>query len=402
MPRFNTKEPHMPLPRPLASATQAHLAELVGESEGSHLDFKRELPLLWDYEAKKRFMADVVAFANAGGGDLVFGVQEGPGAVGAGLVPQRFENVDFEVRRVQEFLLDLVEPRLPGTEVIPIPIEHGSEQGHAIVVRVPQSWVGPHRSKVNFHFYVRDGARNRQLDLPEIRSLFLRSDSQAQRLRDFRASRLGTVVTGATPVPLGSGPKLIIHAVPTQAALGQAAIDPLPYFRRQRSLPVLGLNPVARVQLNLDGAFGPIAVSGARPPGYTQHFRHGSFEAVVELSQVEGMDKPFFGGAHEGFVVKFLSSVRKELEHLEMSAELAVFISLLGANHAVYAQDHHVGIGPDEQPFDRADILIPDVVIPTDSSIEAGIKPALDLIAQAAGYEQSSSYGPSGVWKRRT
>lgn len=389
----------MPLPSRLSDITHVHLEQILGESEGQHLDFKRELPTNWDQEAKKRFMADVVAFANGGGGDLVYGVEEGPGAVAGSLVPQVFDNVDVQIRRVQEFLLDLAEPRLPGVQVVAVPLSVGSVHGHAIIIRVPQSWSAPHRSKANLHFYVRDGVRNRQLDIPEVRALFLRSDNQAERMRNFRAARLAKIVTGQMPVPIGEGPKLIVHAVPTQAALGQAFIDPLPYFRGERRLPVLGLNSVSRVQLNLDGAFGPILAGGQRPPGYTQHFRDGHFEAVVELRTLSDTRHPaFVGVAHERYIVKYLSSVREEVTAFGVSNEVAVFLSLVGANQAVYAQPSHVGHGREEQPFDRSDLLLPDVLLAVDVSVEQGVRPMFDLLAQAAGYEKSPSYGRDGEW----
>lgn len=40
-----------------------------------HLDYKRDLPGDKDAE-KKEFLADVTSFANAGGGDIVFGIVE--------------------------------------------------------------------------------------------------------------------------------------------------------------------------------------------------------------------------------------------------------------------------------------------------------------------------------------
>jgi hypothetical protein len=218
-------------------------------------------------------------------------------------------------------------------------------------------------------------------------------------MRDFRASRLAKVVTGQTPVPLGDGPKLVVHAVPTQAALGQASIDPLVYSRRERNLPVIGLISVSRVQLNLDGAYGPILAGGRRPPGYTQQFREGYFEGVVELLTLEDTYHPaFVGGAHERYIVKFISAVRRELAALTISGELATFLSVTGAAGAVYALPVHSGHGREEQPFDRQDLLLPDVLIPADSPIETGLRPVFDLLAQAAGYEASLSYGERGEW----
>jgi hypothetical protein len=60
----------------------AHLLDLVDASyaEGQRIDYKLELP---DFDgvkredAKKKFLADIAAFANAGGGDILYGVEEG-------------------------------------------------------------------------------------------------------------------------------------------------------------------------------------------------------------------------------------------------------------------------------------------------------------------------------------
>src|SRR5690349_656556 len=109
----------MTLPGNLADLTALHLEQLVAAQavEDAHLDFKRQLPTNWDHEAKKRFMADVTAFANAGGGDLVFGIDESQDAQAAAVVPQQFANVDMEVRRLLDFMMTLSEPRLPGVQV---------------------------------------------------------------------------------------------------------------------------------------------------------------------------------------------------------------------------------------------------------------------------------------------
>jgi len=393
----------MTLPAKITDTVQADLDRLVTEraTESAHMDFKRELPTSWDNETKKRFITDVVAFANAGGGDLIFGVDEDADAAACAVVPQAFASADAEVRRLQDFALDLVEPRLPGVQVQAVAATAGSVSGHCIVVRVPQSWAGPHRSKVNWHFYVRDGLRNRQLDIPEVRALFLRSDSQAQRMRDFRAERLAKIATDQTPVTLAAGPKLVIHAIPTQAALGQAPIDPTRYSRGRQSLPVIGTLPASPVSLNFDGAFAPIVSSG-KPPGYTQQFRQGFFEAVWRLVPFAEVTKPVLPGVmYEQYVNNFLGAVRGELDRLQLNLELAVFLSLLGADEAVLSGPGDFGLPGTytTKGFDRRDILLPDVLIDPASSIGRGMRPAYDLMCQAAGYECSPNYGADGEWR---
>ena len=85
----------MALPSNLAETNQAHLQALIdqGVEEGPHLDFKRQLPSDWTRDAKQAFLADVTAFANAGGGDLVYGIDE-VDAVANAIVPMTQENWD--------------------------------------------------------------------------------------------------------------------------------------------------------------------------------------------------------------------------------------------------------------------------------------------------------------------
>lgn len=68
----------MTLPNDLSSITQAQIEQLVADQtrEGPHLDFKRDLPTAWNDASKHEFFADTTAFANSGGGDLIFGIDE--------------------------------------------------------------------------------------------------------------------------------------------------------------------------------------------------------------------------------------------------------------------------------------------------------------------------------------
>lgn len=59
----------MSLPSNLLETTQADIERLIADrtQEGPHLDFKRDLPGVWDNSAKHELLADVTAFANSGG-----------------------------------------------------------------------------------------------------------------------------------------------------------------------------------------------------------------------------------------------------------------------------------------------------------------------------------------------
>ena len=129
-----------------------------------------------------------------------------------------------------------VQPRLPGVQIQPVNVD----EGFVPVLRAPQSWAGPPRVNSNQHFFIRENGRKRQLDVPEIRGLFLRSERQAESVRNSRTERLGKLMAGEAPHRLVPGALLVGHFVPTQAALGLVQVDPIPYML-DRMLPVLGI-----------------------------------------------------------------------------------------------------------------------------------------------------------------
>lgn len=124
---------------PLADLGEEHLRALVSEvAEARDLDFKRDLPATTP-EGKREFLKDVSSLANAGGGDLVYGMEADAEGVARPIVPQDF-NPDEERLRWEEVLLRGVDPRIPGVRMRAIDVE----DGRVLLVRVPQSWNAPH------------------------------------------------------------------------------------------------------------------------------------------------------------------------------------------------------------------------------------------------------------------
>lgn len=380
----------MALPSNLSQTTQAHLEELVTSQaqEGPHLEFKRDLPQKLDNDAKQEFLADVSAFANSGGGELIYGIAEDDNALAAAVVPQKID-VDVEIRRLQDFLLGLVEPRLPGVQMTAIQVRVSGDDGWAIAIRIPQSWAGPHRISVNRHFYLREGARKRQLDVPEIRGLFLRSENQSQQIRNFRTERLGKILSGDAPHKLVDGPVLVVHVIPTQAALGLVQIDPMPY-ESQRQLPILG-SAAGPCRLNLDGA---LSVRNARPAGthgYSQFFRNGYLESVQVLSPGGGRPKAVLPSLrYEEDLMRFVSNIRAELAHLGISQEFTIMLSLLRADEVELGIDRFNYMLDEQQGyFDRKTVVLPDVLLQGNAPEAEALKPLFDLVWQSAGLSRS-------------
>lgn len=383
----------MSLPSDLVTTREEHVTALVaaGASENTYLDFKRDLPGR-DARGTQDLVADVSAFANSSGGDLIYGVDEDGEGRAATIVPIT-GNMDEEARRVQDVLMNNIEPRIPGLQVVPIPVGGG----FVLAVRVPQSWAGPHRVRTNNAFYLRENGRKRTLDVPEIRGLFLRSAQQAQQIRDFRTARLGQILAGDAPHRLEAGALLVAHFVPTQAVFGGVAIDPVPYMH-VRGLPVFGMSlPSARI--NVDGALVVRNPSAEGAYGYSLLFRNGFFETVKVLP-TSGDELASLGVVtYEEEFIRLVRMLRAEYTHLGIGTEITCMVSLLRATRAElglvrwrYNLDSHHG------RFDRDTIVLPDVLLPAELSEEHALRPVFDLVWQAAGLPQSFNYNDAGDW----
>lgn len=389
----------MPLPPKLVDTTQAHLEQLIREreQEGSHVDFKRELPPTWNDREKHELYADVSAFANAGGGDLIYGLDEDAQGQANSLVPQT-ENSNAVALRLLDMLLNGVEPRMPGIQVHPVPVAVNGVNGSVFVIRVPGSWAGPHRVRSNYKFFIREGNRKRELNVPEIRELFVRSENQAQKVRDFRTERLGKLLSEDAPCRLAEGSLWVLHLIPTQSVLGTGSIDPLPYLDFVRLIPAIG-GTASNVRINLDGALGLRNEVNGVVHGYTQFFRNGFVEGVYVIAGNQQAAGVLLGTRYEDQAARFLDCVRTELANAGFHPEVTAMMSLLHADRVMLTYHRNGwGVDGDQGRFDRRTVALPDVLVPAEAPSHEGLKPMFDLVSQAAGMRGSFNFDGHGRW----
>ena len=172
-------------------------------AEGKTLEYKEELPGSSDGD-KKEFLYDISAFANASGGDILYGIAEkrdvNKKSTG---IPGKLSglsgiNIDAEIRRLQSCIQDGIAPRIPGIQIRPV--DEFAEP--VIIIRIPKSWNSPHMVTLKgvSHFYSRNSTGKYQLDIDEIRAAFIASESLAQRIKEFRIDRISKLVADETPV----------------------------------------------------------------------------------------------------------------------------------------------------------------------------------------------------------
>ena len=190
--------------------------------ENQHLEFKRELPRN-DADGRRKFLRSVCAFANRVGGDIVYGIteQEKNGTrregVAAGFYPLSEQQVNGVDTRLNNIVLDNIEPY----PLITIKSVNNDKNEWFVVLRVMPSHQRPHSVWYNKrrHFTTRRLNITDDLDMEEIRDLFLGSDALAERVRAFLAERLQLLEMSEHPrgyrMPklYGEG-RLVGHVVP--------------------------------------------------------------------------------------------------------------------------------------------------------------------------------------------
>jgi hypothetical protein len=244
--------------KPFDRIEKADIESLVTNEvrEGRTLEYKQALPTNLD-DDKREFLADVSSFANASGGDILYGITEKRDADGKATgIPDVASglggiNSDQECRRLDSMTRDGIQPRIAGFHIWAV---DGFANGPVLLVRVPKSYANPHM--VTFknlsRFYSRTSAGKYQLDVTEIRAKFALSEGLSERIRRFRDERLSRIVACETPTALKEGPKVVLHVLPIRALDATMQVDLQLVARRPENIRPMRSSVWDR-RYNLDG-----------------------------------------------------------------------------------------------------------------------------------------------------
>ncbi len=358
--------------------------------ESRQIDYKRELPGGKDSDTRE-FLADVSSFANASGGDLVFGVSEEEGipkeAIGLAEI-----DVEAEILRLESTIRDGIDPRI----IVETQGIEGFDKGPVLVLRVPKSWTSPHMVKFGnwSRFFVRGSAGKHQLDVAEIRSAFTLSEALPERIKTFRTDRLMKILSDDTPVRLTSGPRIVLHVCPLLSFSSRLQIDPKAICSREEGLlrPLRGNANGNR--FNVDGF---VTYSNGTPHcyDYCQMFRNGVVEAVD--SAIIREDETFIAVKDlEKYIIASTQGYINLLKVLEISPPVIVMLSILNADGYEIPCPRATS-SLESTPIDRPVLLLPDVLIENyDVNVGQELRPIFDAFWNAGGYPGSTSYDDEG------
>lgn len=395
------------LNKPWVQITKEDIESLVAESvpESHTLDYKQELPDE-SPKAKLDFLTDVVAFANASGGDLIFGVRERRVEGKPTAVPEGFQKLriagtwDEATRRLESLVRTGIDPKVS----VQIKTFEGLPEGPVVIARVPQSLAAPHmitlytKEHLRPQFHKRHNGGNHPMDAGEIRAAFVLSETRIERLRRFRESRLSLIESQDLSVPPLTKTTVgyVIHLLPVGAFDPAAGIEIARLDGRERELAhglscrsVHGHFNFDGYLLNCYGNYGTEALSA-----YVQVFRNGTVETGKILENGSNI-----GADVEPWIIRRVKALLGIQRDLEIEPPVFIGLSFLHTkgSHIILPQTiNYSGVQPG---IDRDFLPLPEVMIEDfDTPVERILRPAFDALYQSAGMPRSLSYDDKGDW----
>ena len=388
----------MALNKLLEAIEESDLQALVDNqvAERKTFEYKAVLPGNADAD-KKEFLADVSSFANASGGDLIYGIREQSG-VPVELSGLELSDVDAEILRLESCIQTAIAPRLFRI-VETHPVVLPTKQRYAIVVRIRKSWAAPHMVtfKNDAKFFSRNSRGKYQLDVSELRSAFLLSETVAERIRSFRTERLSNIIAGEAPVALDeSALKIVLHIVPfgafdLSAKPNLGLLTQVDHVRLMEPLRLYS-GGFPSPYYNFDGLLVSVQDS------YTQIFRNGSIESVDTSILSASRERRFTSGSiYEARLLQALKRYLHAQQRLDVELPLLVMVSLLGVKGYAIRFDIN-DFFLDDHRIDRSNLIVSEILIDSyDCDLTGIMKPIFDTIANAAKWSRSMNYSEDGT-----
>jgi len=389
------------------SITEKELQRLATDSipESKILEYKEALVLATD-EQKREFLSDVTALGNTDGGDLLLGMKADKG-VATDLVGLKGFVPDDSVGRIENLLRDSIQPRLMGVQIRPIALQNGN---HALLVRVPRSFAAPHmvRHQGVTRFCGRNSNGKYDLDIHELRSAFLASETLSERLKSFRLERINRLVSGNAPVKLSGEHLLVLHVLPVISARADTQITTSALERV--SSGANAPTPIAASGwgpgFNFDGLLLSASWRDHSSHAYVQIMRNGFLEAVESQTLTDSVNLP--NGQTQAIIpsiaweVRLIHALRnylKTLRELNLPPPYVVSLSLINVRNYMMWVGPRYGNGS-AKLIDRDHLLTNETLVESvDAKPESVLRPLFDQIWNACGWPKSINYDENGNWR---
>jgi hypothetical protein len=363
-------------------------------SEGRTIEYKKILPSM-GYEQKKEFLADVSSFANAIGGDLIFGIIERNG-IAHDIIGIEVINEDAEILRIENIIQSNIEPRISGVSIKAILLANSKV---VIILRIRKSLSSPHVVKIEKHwrFYSRNSKGKYPLDVQEVKSAFLFSETTGDKIRNFRAERIASLYANDSPVKLDNNPFIVLHIIPLSTFYHGKLSDISSLYGERHNL-IIEWSNTTNSRFNFDGflVYPPITPNTNSTFAYAQFYRNGIVEAVDAITIKLHNGRKIIPYFYEKVIINILKNFIKYQKQLGVDPPFIVFLSFLKVfDHVIALKNNEIG----NNFIDRDMLLTPDIFIEDyESNLPQALHPLFDIIWNASGYMRSMNYDTEGNW----
>ena len=362
-------------------------------SESKTIEYKQKFPTNSDGD-RKEFLADISSFANASGGDLIFGITEENGSP-KNIDGVEIENVDEEIRKYENIIRDGIEPRIVfATRAVNV-----SGQKFAFIFRIAKSWTGPHRVIYKGHdkFYSRNSAGKYALDTNELKIAFNLSQTLTEQITKFKTERISQLFSDNLPLPFYNGGKIVLHLIPLESFSPNYSIDLKPIINKPERLKRIYTSSWSH-RINLEGILLYAGSRSAKSRSYVQLYRNGIIEAVQGLIPHAGGEKIIPSLTYELELLRLLAAFLNLLKELGVNMPIVISLTLIGAKDWEMKVDRTT-YDDEYYKIDRDILQLPGTIIESYNAEPKDIlRPMFDLIWNACGYDRSENFDEAGNW----
>jgi len=369
--------------------------------ERKTLEYKSELPGNTSDE-KKKFLASVSSFANAIGGDLIYGIIEDrdTGAPQSPLEGISISSVDQEILRLEQIIRDGIEPNIPSyyLEIREIAL---SNNNYVLIIRVKKSSLAPHRIsfKTWHRFYSRSTNGKYLMDIQELRSSFILSEIVSTKVKNFKEEQLSSIISGRISIPLYNKAKIILHLIPIEAFSLSKIYEIERIARIRTNFRPMFLSGGWNERYNLDGYLAHYTEENRESSAYVQLFRNGIIEAVEDYALKVTNEKIIPITDIEGRLITFTKDYLEVQKLLDIEGPILFSLTFYGVKGYFYPPPSGSG---NIYPIERDLLLFPEIIFEKIDIelVEIGkkLRPCYDAIWNSVGYSKSPNYNQEGEW----
>jgi len=385
------------IPKPIKEITTEDIKICIENQipEGKTIDYKQKISIASN-DDKKEFYKDISAFANAEGGDIVYGVSE-ENRFPKEIIGIEIENLDATLLQLSNMIRSGIEPTIIPQPEFSNPLKIDDDK-YVIVLRVYKSFTAPNRISFegNHKFWIRGDGGNGEMSVTELRNAFTLSQSVVERIQNFRLERLQKLIAGDTPVPFTTRfkGKMMLHLVPLQSFTENRLFD----INSIKIENILKSNLFSSIEsdgdfptYNLEGFLKHRSIdSTGGTYTYVQFFRKGIIEAGFGACLYN--DGSFIPKCLELLIIKYSYNYLELMKKLDIMPPIyfmLTFCDIKGSTFNPATIWTANSMGSEDFKFKKDLLSLPEVLINEYASSEEELikilKPTFDIIMNAFG-----------------